>query len=127
MSKWQNDAMLDAALNYIKDNSAKVVLCDAQPANFTEANTNSGGGGVALASMATVTGDFGSITDGASGRTLAVPQRTDITVDVTGTATHVAIISGSELLYVTTCISQAVTAANLVTIPSWDIEMRDAQ
>lgn len=126
MSKYQIDAMLDAALDYIKTNSAKVVLCDAQPTTFSEANTNSGSGGVALATVATASGDYDLITDGTTGRKLTVPQRTDMTVDVTGTASHVAIISGSDLLYVTTCVPQSVTATNLVTIPAWDIEIRDA-
>lgn len=126
MAKWQNDLMLDAALNYVKTNSANVVLCSAQPATFAEAAANLGAGGVALATSATISTDYAALADGVSGRKLIVPQRTDVTVDVTGTATHVAIISGSALLYVTTCVSQAVTSGNLVTIPSWEIELRDA-
>ena len=121
MAKWQNDLMLDAGLDYISDNSAKVVLCSAQPTTFTEANATYN-----LAEEAVVSVDYASIADGTSGRKLTVPQCTDVTVDVTGTATHVAIISGAALLYVTTCVSQALTAANLVTIPEWDIEIRDA-
>jgi len=121
MSKYQNDLMLDAALDYIRDNAAKVTLCSAQPTTYAEANAT-----FMLASVATVTGDFAAIADGTTGRKQVVPQRTDVTVDATGTATHVAIISGAALLYVTTCVSQAVTAANLVTIPEWDIELRDA-
>lgn len=127
MAKWQNDLMLDAALDYISDNSAKVVLCDSQPATFAEADDNVGtGDGVAIATVATISTDYGANADGTSGRKLTVPQRTDATVDVTATATHVAIISAAALLYVTTCVSQPLTAANLVTIPEWDIEVRDA-
>lgn len=126
MAKWQNDLMLDAALNYILSNSANVVLCSAQPANFTEATTSLSRGGVALATSATDSSDYSAVEDGVNGRKLVVPQRTDVTIDDTGTATHVAIVSSSALLYVTTCVSQALTAANLVTIPSWDIELYDA-
>jgi hypothetical protein len=126
MAKWQNDAILDAALSYIKTNSANVVLCTAQPATFSEATTSYGSGGVALATSATVSADYADIADGVSGRKLVVPQRQDVTVDDTGTATHVAIISGSELLYVTTCVSQMLSVGNLVTVPEWEIELRDA-
>lgn len=126
MAKWQNDSMLDAALQYLVDNSANVVLCNAQPADYAAASTTITGGGAAIATAATISTDYAAIADGVSGRKLVVPQRTDITVDETATATHVAIISGTTLLYVTTCVSQSVTAGNLVTIPEWEIEMRDA-
>jgi hypothetical protein len=46
-------------------------------------------------------------------------------VDTTGTATHVALCDGTNLLYVTTCTSQALTAANTVNFPSWKIEIAD--
>ena len=101
------------------------MLCDSQPADYTAASTDSPTGS-ALGEEALVSGDFGAITDATSGRSLAVPEVADVLVDVTGDATHVALISGSALLYVTTCVTQSVTAANLVTIPEWDIEMRDA-
>jgi len=125
MAKWQNDLMLDASLDYISDNVAQIVLCDSQPADYTAATTDSPTGS-ALGESALVSGDFAAISNATSGRKLVVPEVADVTVDVTGTATHVALVSGSALLYVTTCVSQAVTLGNLVTIPEWDIEMRDA-
>lgn len=126
MGKWQNDAMLDAALDYIINNTTTMTLCDAQPADYAAATTNTGSGGNEIAT-ATVSG--GSITKGdgdVSGRKAIVPQAADVTINSTATATHVALCSGSELLYVTTCVSQALTSGNLVTIPTWDIELRDA-
>ena len=126
MAKWQNDLMLDAALDYISDNVAQIVLCDGQPADYADATTDSGSGGVALGEDALISTDFGAIADATSGRKLTVPQQADVDVDVTSTATHVALVSAAALLYVTTCVSQAVTSGNLVTIPEWDIEIRDA-
>ena len=129
MSKWQTDSMLDNALGYITSGVAQIVLCDAQPSSYADATTDSGSGGVALGEKALVEADFSAISNATSGRKLTVPQVADVTVDVTGTVTHIALVSDSgdsELLYVTTCVSQAVTAGNLVTIPEWDIELRDA-
>jgi hypothetical protein len=127
MGKWQIDAMLDEALAYITDNSAQIVLCVDQPADYSEATTDYGtGSGKALGEKALVAADFSAISDGSSGRKLTVPQVSSVTVDVTGSVTHLAIISESALLYVTTCVSQAVTNGSSVTIPEWDIEIRDA-
>lgn len=120
MAKWQNDLMLDAGLDYISDNSAKVMLCSQAVTSFADANT------YMLAEDDVISTDYAALADGTSGRKLTVPQRTDVTVAADGTATHVAIVSAAALLYVTTCVSQAVTTGNLVTIPEWDIEIRDA-
>ena len=62
-----------------------------------------------------------------SGRKLTSNQHTGITVDTTGTATHIALADSatSKLLFVTTCTSQALTAGNTVTIPAWDDEIAD--
>ena len=126
MAKWQNDNILDAALNYIKDNTISVVLCNAQPATYAEASTTIGNGGHAMATASVAANDM-LIDDGSfSGRKITIPQCTDVTVDETDSATHVALISDTELIYVTTCISQSLTAGNLVTIPAWEIELRDA-
>jgi len=50
-----------------------------------------------------------------------------VTVDTTGTAAHVAWwgSSGSTLLLVTTCTTQALTTGNTVNIPVHDFEIRD--
>lgn len=128
MAKYQVDAMLDAALSYITTNVTQIVLCSGQPADRAGALADHDGGGsnVGLGEEALVTGDFDAIAPATSGRKLTVPEVADVIVDVTGTATHVALISATALLYVTTCVSQTVTATNQVTIPEWDIEMRDA-
>lgn len=134
MGKYQNDGMLDAALNYIVNNAASVVLLtnwdktDTATYNFTNATTTYGGagGGLQIASAAITGADFAGAVDGVNGRKLVVPSRSDVTIDATATATHVAVLSGTEVLYVTTCVAQPLTATNLVTIPQWEIEMYDA-
>lgn len=128
MAKWQNDDMLDAALDYITDNVAQIVLCADQPSTRTAALTDYDGGGtnVGLGEAALTSSSFSAIADDTSGRKLTVPEVSGVTVDVTGSVTHIALISASELLYVTTCVSQSVTSGSTVTIPEWDINILDA-
>jgi len=47
-------------------------------------------------------------------------------VSNTGTAAHVALTNGSDtLILVTTCTEQVLTAANTVTVPTFDDEILD--
>jgi hypothetical protein len=130
MAKYQIDAMLDAALDYIKNNVTTISVCSAQPATYAEATTTYDGGAnkYCLAKKTGLTsGSFTGAADGdSSGRKLTVNQQATITVDASASATHVALCSGTTLLYVTTCTSQALTAGNTVTVPAWDIEIADA-
>jgi len=58
---------------------------------------------------------------------VTIAEQATITVDHTGTATHIALgIAGSStLVYVTTCTSQALTAGNTVTVPAWKVNFGD--
>ena len=129
MGKWVADAVLDAALNHIKNNSTRVTLCNAQPADYSKAvNDPSTSSGNRLADVSISSADFGSPQNGdVSGRKIQVDAQSSISVDVTGTVTHLAMVdvSSTVLLYVTTVSSQAVTAGNKANIPAWDIEFRD--
>lgn len=122
MAKWQNDTILDQALSYIANNVTELYVCSSQPADRAAA---------IAAALATKTGlTSGSFTGPAngdsSGRKITVNQQASIPVAAGGTATHVALCSGSVLLYVTTCTSQALSSGNTVTVPAWDIEIADA-
>ena len=123
MGKYQNDLMLDAALNYIKTNAdggSMVVL--ASSATLYAHVTAS-----ALASATTASGDW-TVGDGdTSGRKVTYVGASGVTVATTGTANHLALTDGSgTLYYVTTVTSQALTATNTLTIPTFDIEISDA-
>jgi len=123
MAKYQIDAMLDAALNYIKNNSTQISVCSTQPTTLVEAITTYK---LAIKTGLTV-GDFtGPVNGDTSGRKLTVNTAVDMTIDSSGTALFVALCSGTLLLYVTTCTSQALTAGGTVTTPAWDIEIADA-
>ena len=119
MAKWVNDVVLDAALDKIATANLQTV-CSAQPATRTEAVTT-----YALADVALSGADFVKADGTTNGRKVTVAQKTGVTVDATGTASHVALCDGTTLLYVTTCTNQTLTADNTLTFGSWAIEIGD--
>ena len=60
-------------------------------------------------------------------RKVTVAAKSAVDVDVTGDATHVALVrvSDTTLLYVTTCPSTALDGAGTTNIGAWDIEFAD--
>ncbi len=120
MAKSVHNDILDAAFAVV-DQSNLQIACSAEPTTRTEAVTT-----YALADVAmTVDTDYTKADGDTSGRKVTMAQKTGVTVDTTGTATHVALVDGTRLLYVTTCTSQAVTSGNTLTFPAWDIEILD--
>lgn len=121
MAKQAPDIVLDAPADVI-DQSNIMHLCSAEPANYA------GIAAVSLADVAmTVNTDYTKANGDTSGRKVTVAAKSTVTVDASGTATHVALAStgDSTLRYVTTCTSQAVTSGNTVNFPAWDIETAD--
>lgn len=119
MGKSQDDQMLDDALDYISANATEIYVCKAEPTSRATAITE--------ALTAAATPGFQANADGdVSGRKLAVDELTDESITSSGTALHIALCSGSLLLYVTTCTSQALSSGGTVTVPTWDIEIEDA-
>jgi hypothetical protein len=112
MAKATPDAILDAMADAIIAAATTQYVCSGEPANFA---------GIAAVALADVTIDSGDT----SGRKVTIGQQASVPIDSSGTATHVVLASGSVLLYVTTCTSQALTAAGTVTIPAWKIEVAD--
>ncbi|MEW5797327.1 MAG: hypothetical protein AB1772_13360 [Candidatus Zixiibacteriota bacterium] len=123
MAKWQNDDVLDAALDKIATANI-LTVCSAQPTTRAEAITT-----YKLADIAVTpgdgNGDFTVANGDTSGRKLTVAAQADVPVDASGDATHIALCDGTDLLYVTTCTTQTLTAGNTVTVPTWDIEIAD--
>jgi phosphosulfolactate synthase (CoM biosynthesis protein A) len=121
MAKWQADVILDQALNYVLNNATQMAVCSTQPANYTEAVTT-----YKLALKTGLTSGSFTLGDGdTSGRKITTAQQAGVTVDTGGTATHVALCSGTVLLLVTTCTSQALTGGNTVTIPAYKFTLPD--
>jgi hypothetical protein len=119
MAKWQIDAMLDQSLSYISSNATETYICTAQPTDRANA--------IALTLIAASTPGFTGPADGdTNGRKLTINQDADNSITSTGDATHIALCSGTTLLYITTCTTQTLTSGGTVTIPAWDIEIADA-
>lgn len=119
MGKATPDAILDATADALIAAVTTQYICSAEPANFA------GIAAVALADVAVAGGDLTKANGDTSGRKVTIAQKSAIPIDGSGTATHVVLASGSVLLYVTTCTSQALTAAGTVTAPAWKIEIAD--
>jgi hypothetical protein len=118
MAKFILQAVLDAALNYIKTNVAEEHVCTSQPTTRTEATTTFNLATVAFlnASVTLAAGDV-------SGRKATMAAKSGVAISASGTAQHVALTSATELLLVTTCTSQALSSGGTVDIPSFKYEI----
>ncbi len=120
MSKATPAAVLDKMADYLATTAGKEHVCSGQPANYA------GIAAVMLAEVAVSSGDWTKAAGDVSGRKTTLAQKSAITISNSGTATHIAVSDASAtLLYVTTCTSQALTAAGTVTVPAWKIEIAD--
>lgn len=119
MAKSVNNKVLDAAFDVV-DQANLMLICSDQPSSRTSALN------LALAD-APITPDIDfTKADGAgSGRKVTIAAKNNIIVDVSGTATHIALVNATDLLVVTTCDALAVTALNTLNIPAWSVEISD--
>ena len=96
-------------------------VCSTEPTTRTEAVTT-----YQLASaVMTPDTDFTKGDGDTNGRKVTVAAKSGLTIDNTGNAQHIALTDGSNLLYVTTCTAQQLTAGGTVDVPAWDIEIAD--
>lgn len=126
MAKFANDEVMDAALDQVSTNADQMVVCAGQPSTYADATTDSGSGGNALGEVAAAGGDFTKADGDTDGRKVTVASK-DVTIDVTGTADHVAIVDddNSTLLLVTTMSDTSVTVSETRTINAFDYEVGD--
>lgn len=118
MTKALDNTVLDAP-EAIIDNVTALHICSSAPANHA---------GIAAVSLANVTVDSSDFTPGegdTSGRKVTVAAQSGVTVDSSGTATHLAGTDGTTMLFLTEVTSQALTSGNTVNIPAFDIEFGD--
>lgn len=123
MAKKYADSVFDAALADIATQNVLHVT-SAEPAN------HAGIAAVSLADIALTTGlgggDWGAAADGTvSGRRTTLAAQNGVTIDASGTATHVVGTTGTVLKSATTCTSQALVAAGTVDIPAHDYAFTD--
>lgn len=123
MAKYLPDAIIDIMLADIRTRVTGISVCSTQPTTYTEAITT-----YKLADVNGITSTKFTLGNGdTSGRKIALAAQNAISVDTTGTAAHVAWWSttGSLLVLVTTCTTQALTTGNTVNVPAHDFEIRD--
>ena len=121
MAKFANDLVMDAALDFVRLNAERLVVCAGQPANYAAV------AGAALADVAIDDTDFTLANGDTSGRKSTLAQQANIPIDTSGTADHVVVVddTNSRILIITTCTSQALTAGGTVTVPAFDEEIAD--
>lgn len=122
MGKMISNDVLDAAHAELAT-AIRQTVCTDEPADFADIAV------VALAER-TLTPGLGNghftASDGdVSGRKVTIAQQTDIPIDVTGEADHIAYDDGVVLLGVTTCTPQQLTSGGTVTVPAHDFEIQD--
>lgn len=120
MAKTVHDSVLDGAFQVL-DAADIMTVCAGQPTTRTEAVTTFK---LADVAMTPVT-DFTISNGDTNGRKVRMAAKSSVTVDTTGTADHIALCDGTNLLYVTTCTSQGLTSGNTVNFPVWDVEIAD--
>lgn len=120
MAKSVHNDVLDGAFDVL-DQADLMTVCNAEPTTRTEAVTTFKLADVAM----TPNTDFTKADGDTSGRKCTVAAKSGVSVDTTGTATHVALVDGTRLLYVTTCTSQGLTSGNTVNFPAWKVEIAD--
>jgi hypothetical protein len=119
-----SDTVLDTALNYLKNNVTKIVMCSQEPTTYAEANAT-----YALAPVTVASGDFTLANGATDGRKVTVAQKTGQAVTANGTITHAAWldVANSALLAVTKlATNRAVTTADTITMPAHFVALRDA-
>jgi hypothetical protein len=118
MAKYIPDAILDAMLaSFVGDN---VHVNSAQPTTYTQAATT-----YKLATKAITSGNYALADGSVNGRKNTLTPPTAASITASGTATHVSVTSGTTLLAVTTCTSQALTSGGTVDIGAFALEISD--
>lgn len=107
-------------VGWIQNRVTRMVICSDEPANYAAV------AGVALADVAIDSSDITVQAGAVSGRRATVAAQSEIEIDMSGDADHVALVNDndSELLYVTTATQQPLTQGGTVSTNAWDIEIR---
>jgi hypothetical protein len=116
MAKFLSNGMLDGGLTKF-GTATRITALSGQPASISDITTDYPTG-MKLATTTLAGGDFTLSTPVAGTRRSTVAEKANVTIAVTGTATHVAIDDGTDFA-VTTCTSKELTQGDQVTFPEW--------
>jgi hypothetical protein len=118
MAKRYGYSAAAASLAYVRDNATVLYVCTTAPNTFSAASTQPQMIVSANVSSADIT-----IASGGTGPVATIGAKNSQTIDSSGSATHLALVStsGSRLLFVTNVSSQVLASGNTVNIGSWTI------
>lgn len=119
MTKFVNDAQLDAFLDSVANNVNAMHVCSGDPGDRAAVLTNS------LGNVAIDNTDFSNANGDTSGRKATIAQQSIASASASGTAAHLCLIDGTELRLKTELPSQSITSGNPVTVNAFDLEIRD--
>ncbi len=119
MAKYCHPDVIDNGLVTIKNSCNQMLACSSLPSDRATALA------AALADVAMVPGDFTLGNGDVSGRKCTVAAKSGVPIDTNGSATHVALIDGTRLLYATTCTLKVLASGDQVNIPTWDAEIQN--
>ena len=130
MPHFTNDAVLDAALNLIRDNCNLAVLTDGEPTSFANANTANGtGSGQKLAEVAFINTDMTIANGDTSGRKITFAAKTNQNVDAAGDGEYIAYLdtSNSRILHYFPIATarNGLLVNDKVNFPAHDFEIAD--
>jgi hypothetical protein len=119
MAKKSSDSVLDAAIDYVINNATTMHLCAGEPADYADVSSHS------LGSVSVASGDFTKGNGSVSGRRADVAAKNGVSVSTSGSCDHIALVSGTELLYVTTTSATSLTSGGTADIGTWGFEFAD--
>lgn len=121
MAKSAHSSFIDGAFNVIKASADTITytLCSAEPTTRTQAVTTYMLASTTLNKATEITLAAGDT----SGRKMTISAKTGVSVTNTGTANHAAICDATNVLFVTTTTSQAVSAGGTADIGTWKDEI----
>lgn len=122
MARYQNDLMLDAALDWLIANST------ARWALSADATTYASAAAVKLASATIASANFTKADGDVSGRKVTVGVVSAVSVGTQGSATHYALVNpvGSVMAYLVPASVKLLPAGSEVTFGAFDIEIEDS-
>jgi len=128
MTMWASSILYCQYFNFLESNTQRICVCSSQPNATTDAEGKymSTGKGAMLAMSTSPSLSSTHGTGDVSGYKMTWAQEANIAVSgSSGNATHVVLLNhtSSQLLFITTCNSKALTTADTVTVPAWDIEI----
>jgi len=127
MSKWANSKVEDYGLDYLRQNTTRIVACQGQPTSYADATTPVATGKLLGSLSGIVPANWTLGNDPISGRRATLLSET-VQIGYAGTLDHIALVNdtATELLYtLPVTITQPVAGGNTVTTPDIPIAIQN--